>query len=323
MGLFDEIKSPVFLKEDSISEIQLSELESLRQSANEENAKILDNEISRVNAGIYGEKAIHYELENSHIPMLIMHDLYIEHNGLSAQIDYMVFTRYHVYVIECKNLYGNIEINSHGDFIRTFSNGKSAKKEGIYSPITQNRRHLELIKEIRLAEKSGIIARKMFENGFYDTYKSIVVIANPKTVLYDKYAKKEVRSKVIRCDGLIDFIRRTDASSDAKMSEKDMMALANFFLSLNKPCPNDYVEKFRQLIDAQCEKKESDVADVAANPKSTLPNEIAETQHDESLVCPKCGAKMVKRKATKGANAGKEFYGCSNFPKCRCIVNIE
>jgi restriction system protein len=32
---------------------------------------------------------------------------------------------------------------------------------------------------------------------------------------------------------------------------------------------------------------------------------------------------MVKRKATKGPNAGKEFYGCSNYPRCRCIINIQ
>jgi restriction system protein len=32
---------------------------------------------------------------------------------------------------------------------------------------------------------------------------------------------------------------------------------------------------------------------------------------------------MVKRKAAKGANIGKEFYGCSRYPKCRGIVNIK
>lgn len=35
--------------------------------------------------------------------------------------------------------------------------------------------------------------------------------------------------------------------------------------------------------------------------------------------CPKCGAEMVKRQARKGANAGKAFWGCSTFPKCRGV----
>ncbi len=40
------------------------------------------------------------------------------------------------------------------------------------------------------------------------------------------------------------------------------------------------------------------------------------------LVCPKCGAKLVLRKTTKGNNAGKNFYGCSNFPKCRYVKEL-
>jgi restriction system protein len=34
-------------------------------------------------------------------------------------------------------------------------------------------------------------------------------------------------------------------------------------------------------------------------------------------VCPKCGAELVVRTVRKGANAGKQFYGCSRFPACR------
>lgn len=35
--------------------------------------------------------------------------------------------------------------------------------------------------------------------------------------------------------------------------------------------------------------------------------------------CPKCGAKLVLRTASKGRNAGNRFYGCSGFPRCRYI----
>jgi restriction system protein len=33
--------------------------------------------------------------------------------------------------------------------------------------------------------------------------------------------------------------------------------------------------------------------------------------------CPICSGKMVRRTASKGANAGAQFWGCSTFPKCR------
>jgi hypothetical protein len=36
--------------------------------------------------------------------------------------------------------------------------------------------------------------------------------------------------------------------------------------------------------------------------------------------CSKCGSDMVLRKATKGKNAGNQFWGCSAFPRCRSII---
>jgi len=48
-----------------------------------------------------------------------------------------------------------------------------------------------------------------------------------------------------------------------------------------------------------------------------VPEDVAE------FSCPKCGAAMVRRVAKRGENAGNEFWGCSAFPKCRSIVQIE
>jgi restriction system protein len=39
--------------------------------------------------------------------------------------------------------------------------------------------------------------------------------------------------------------------------------------------------------------------------------------------CPKCGAELVRRTARKGANAGRQFYGCSGFPSCRYVRDVE
>jgi restriction system protein len=37
----------------------------------------------------------------------------------------------------------------------------------------------------------------------------------------------------------------------------------------------------------------------------------------DSPSCPVCNSVMVMRTARRGANAGSEFWGCSNYPKCR------
>lgn len=39
--------------------------------------------------------------------------------------------------------------------------------------------------------------------------------------------------------------------------------------------------------------------------------------------CPRCGGEMVERVAKKGARQGQSFYGCSQFPKCRGVMNVS
>jgi four helix bundle suffix protein len=39
--------------------------------------------------------------------------------------------------------------------------------------------------------------------------------------------------------------------------------------------------------------------------------------------CPNCGKTMVLRKAATGKNAGKEFWGCTEYPECKGVVNVS
>jgi len=38
--------------------------------------------------------------------------------------------------------------------------------------------------------------------------------------------------------------------------------------------------------------------------------------------CPKCGSGMVRRQGKTGALAGKEFWGCAQYPRCRSVLPI-
>ena len=46
------------------------------------------------------------------------------------------------------------------------------------------------------------------------------------------------------------------------------------------------------------------------------------TDKENSKACPKCGSSMVLRETKHGQNIGKRFLGCSNFPKCRGVLNV-
>ncbi|MBQ1343501.1 MAG: NERD domain-containing protein [Firmicutes bacterium] len=38
--------------------------------------------------------------------------------------------------------------------------------------------------------------------------------------------------------------------------------------------------------------------------------------------CPACGGQLILRTARKGPNSGSQFYGCSNYPKCKYTRNV-
>ena len=299
MGMFDKIKGPVFLKESSTMEEQLTVLTEMKKTAPPEIAKRIEQDIKNINMGNLGENNVLFELKNSHMPMMVLHDLYFEYDGLTAQIDFLLVTRRHNYVIECKNLYGDIEIDSNGNFMRVIRKNGQYVKEGLYSPITQSQRHVDLIKRMRTEEWGNTFTKTLYEKGFfiYDNYIPLVVLANSKAVLNDKHAKKEVKEKVIRADQLICYIRDFEAASSiAPMKEKDMEYLGRYFLSKHKINLTDYSQKYAAVMP------------VAAS--------------EQGILCPKCGAPMVKRTAGKGQNAGKSFYGCSNFPECKGTVSV-
>jgi len=312
MGLIDffsDLKGPVFIKDDSDAERQLEYLKTLPPTPE------VDREIKLVEAGIIGEKNIRFELENGHIPCYVLHDLYLEYDGLTAQIDYLIICRKCNYVVECKNLYGNIEIDSQGNFSRIVQFGKHYKKEGLYSPITQNERHIRLIKQ-RIRDKS-IIHKLMFNEGEDEIWKSIVVLANPKTVLNNRYAKKEIKEKVIRADQLVNFIKKTEAESkNATMTDSQLKDAAEKWLSRCKDNPLDYTEKFSKPDNTKVDNE----AGVQFTQTAHADNS---TDNPQAPICQRCGVPMVKRVARKGKNAGSEFWGCPNFPSCRNIVPIK
>lgn len=276
MGIFTKSIGPVFLKDASDTDTYIAKLQDLLSQAPKEYKSQIQKQLNIANAGKYGESNIAFELKNSGMDMYILHDIYLEYGDLSAQIDYLVVTKKHIYVIECKNLIGSIEIDHTGAFIRKYEISGKSIKEGIYSPVTQNQRHLQVLKEIRKNSKKNFLSKMLFEKSFEDTYQSIIVLANPKTYLNAKYAPKEIKAQVIRADQLIAYIRKKDYEVKDEMNIEIMRHLADFYLEQNRPSKSDYAQKYEELlqnINVQTAASEGISSPAAVNP--VLPKEAA------------------------------------------------
>ena len=48
----------------------------------------------------------------------------------------------------------------------------------------------------------------------------------------------------------------------------------------------------------------------------------ARAKQESAPTCPECGKKMLRRQAKNGKNAGKEFWGCTEYPKCKAVLEM-
>lgn len=241
---FNKPREAIFLKEDSNLEKQIEELKEIRKKIN--NDKI-DRDIKFLEAGLQGEKEIAFELKHSNIGMYILHDITLEFDNLKSQIDYVIVTQGFIYLVECKNMIGNIIVDEKGEFKREYTYGGKKIVEGIYSPYTQAIRHKELVKKEWMSRHKKLMIALTEKN--FDTlwYKPLVVLSNSKSLLNTKYAPKEIKENVIRVDALSNYIRNDLSKYDqsAMSSEKGMLEIAEKFLKMNT---NNYTNIAKKYI---------------------------------------------------------------------------
>lgn len=292
MGFFETLKEvitnkpstlrePVFVKEFNEDNKQLSELKELLRIAPEEAKKQIEQDIKLLSYGMVGERNVAYELKNSHMPILILHDLFLEYNDLQAQIDFVVIAQRFILVIECKNLVGDISISSDGDFVRYFkgASGKVYKKEGMYSPIVQNERHVALLEDILMKEKS-------FNKKGCKLIKHIVTVANPKAVINSKYASKDIKQHIIKHDQLINKLKELqEANKDGNwFSEEIMYGIANDLLKYNGTYTVNYERKYGVSLHS-CDDKNMDLNADCSEQKTVIENKeiVKETELVENV----------------------------------------
>lgn len=178
-----DINTTIFKKEFTDSPPHMQELNSLIKDTNRAvNKELVEQHLHLFKLGLIGESNVAYELKNSMLPMVCLHDIQLEHEGYTAQFDFIVVTHSVIFIIETKKLFGDIEVNKEGNFIRKIKNkyGKVVKKEGMYSPVTQSQRHARILD--KLLKDKGLINKTVIE--------PIVVMANPKSIIEKKISPK-------------------------------------------------------------------------------------------------------------------------------------
>lgn len=112
-----------------------------------------------------------------------------------------------------------------------------------------------------MSNQKSFISKRIAEKVFNKTFIPLVVLANPKTVLNNRFAPKSIKDKVIKADGLIQYMKDVYNNSELIASSlSDTEKWAESFL--NKNCINDadYLTKYDKYITS--EKSDSNCSDI-------------------------------------------------------------
>ena len=259
MGIFDAIKksifsvsfedklmktinTPTFIKDfnkESENIISLNKL--LNSDIDAETKRKIDNELNLQKYVQDSLSKVYFELKNSPVPFYGLYNIKLEQGDNKSDIDFLMFTNQFCCIINCKSHQGNIEIDSQGSFSRWVKKGEKSIKEGMYSPVEENRRAELVLKAI--INNHGLEKLPI---------KSLTVFTNPKATLNFKGCSEDFSDKVIKVDLLNTKLR--DMALDiapAVYEETKAKEVAEILKGLDTSVSIDYSTKFKSNLSSE------------------------------------------------------------------------
>ncbi len=256
--------------------------------------KITGNSLLSVwfDTGKLGEYMIYRYLRNyEKSGAKFLFNVYIpKSDGTTSEIDLLMITDRGIFVFESKNYSGWIFGNEKSQYwYQTLPAGRGkSHKEKFYNPILQNESHIKYLRTF-LAGESPI--------------ESIIVFSERCTLKQVDYSAERVTvTKRENIESVV-YSLYAKATPDILTHMQIDMIYQKLY-----PCTQvDTAVKLRHIETIQ-------------GKMETAP--VTESVASQEPICPRCGGKLILRKAKRGANAGNQFYGCSNYPKCRYVRDI-
>ena len=216
----------------------------------------------------------------------------------TTEIDVLMIHPNGLFVFESKNYSGWIFGNEfQKTWYQTLPKGKGrSQKEAFYNPVMQNRTHIKHLKAL-LGEEVPM--------------HSIITFSERCTL-----KKVEIKSSDIY------VINRYDVSATVRsicgkagepvLNQKQIDGIYNKlypYTQVDAAVKARHIQNIEKKLETEKEEKVEAPLVVEAE--------------QEQKKCPRCGGILLLRTASKGANAGNQFYGCSNYPKCRYVQNVD
>ena len=197
----------------------------------------------------------------------------------TTQIDHVIVSKYGVFAIETKNMKGWIY---GGEKQKMWTQQIYRHKTKFQNPLHQNYKHTQTLQAALELDPD-----KLF---------SVVVFIG------DSDFKTSMPDNVVYAGSYIRYIK---SKQQPILSDFEVLNICQKIeMGRLTPSFKTHINHARHVKAIVEQKRQQSVR------KPQTPNDNA---------CPKCGQPMLLRTARSGANQGKQFWGCSGYPKCRTV----
>lgn len=250
----------------------------------------------------------------------ILRNVYIpKNNGETSEIDVLFITQKGIFVIESKNYSGWI-FGSENQYKWTMML-PNKEKHSFYNPIKQNQTHMKWLRNY-LGTEIPLFSLIVFSER---CELKKVTVEDP-----DIKVIKRNRTYATVCD--------IWNEKEDTLSDEEVDAVYQKLKKLTKISNAEKETHIQNIKEKYDDRKENDIRKVEGKENEFLKEtaKMMQKNGDESKdkeggvlhesekkICPRCGCDLILRTAKRGANSGKQFYGCSAFPKCRYILNLK
>ena len=288
--------------------------------------------------GRYGESLTEVELRKSAIFGMegkILRNLYVpKDNGETTEIDVLFICSKGILVIESKNYSGWIFGNEDDEqWTATLPNGE---RNRFYNPIKQNQTHIKWLlnymgmKTPRYRIYSVIAFSERCTLKSITTHSSNLYVENRdqlSVVIRDIWQHPDCmkENEILAIYNALMPLTNVDIETKKRHVESlkshnpDVGSSAELSAGTQQPLTGMILKHFGLSMNMANAFDNNSTANTATSNASGIATGLASME----LICPRCGSKLVLRTAGKGPNAGKQFCGCSRFPNCRYVKNLQ
>lgn len=200
----------------------------------------------RLDAGIKHEQDVAFYLRRSykdHKKVLVINDIKLVFDGETAQIDHLIIYPYGFVIIESKSIRGEVKVNAHGEWSRSFKGVWS----GMPSPIKQAEMQIKILREILKDKTSDLLGKKLgvLQQGFGARQYDVLCAISSDAIIDRDSAPKGVASLLVKSEFVVDALDKIFnfkkayqvigkiADTRPDFSDEDMQRLGEFFANYN------------------------------------------------------------------------------------------